>query len=36
VVKFKAGKELKKALRDTDLARFQVADGASPTEPPAA
>lgn len=36
VVKFKAGKELKKALRDTDLARFQPADGASPTEPPVA
>ena len=38
VVKFKAGKELKKALRETDIGRFQAAPapGASPTEPPAA
>lgn len=35
VVKFKAGKEFKKALRETDIARFQ-RDAAAGEPPPAA
>jgi nucleoid DNA-binding protein len=33
VVKFKAGKEFKKSLRDTDIARFQAGGGDSPSAP---
>lgn len=39
VVKFKAGKEMKQALRETDMARFQSSSspeaGSSPTSPAA-